>query len=272
MPAKKDPITLCITSGKGGVGKTSLAVNLAFALAEKGHSVLVVDGDLGLANVDVLLGLSVRKTIRDVLDSGVAPLETVIYLEPNLGVLPASSGVPEMVTLGPDEQTRLGHVLTSIAIHFDYALIDTAAGIGPSVLWFNRFVNYNMVVLSPDPTSLTDAYALIKVLAREYNRKSFHLIINFVKSSGEGRKTYEIIENVAKKFLDLDLLYLGTVPDDRAVQKAARKQYPFIKEASQSKAAQALFEMADRIHRMKENRDYTKSRGKNNVSQMPFQV
>ena len=132
MTTKKDPVTLCITSGKGGVGKTSLAVNLAFALANKGLRVLVVDGDLGLANVDVLLGLSVKRTIRDVLDSGADPSETVVHLERNLGVLPASSGVPEMVTLGPEEQTRLGNVLTSIASHFDYALMDTAAGIGPA--------------------------------------------------------------------------------------------------------------------------------------------
>lgn len=247
MPAKKDPVTLCITSGKGGVGKTSLAVNLAFALTRKGLSVLVVDGDLGLANVDVLLGLSVKRNIRDVLDSGADPLESVIYIEPNLGVLPASSGVPEMVTLGPEDQTRLGNILTSITTHFDYVLMDTAAGIGPSVLWFNRFVKHNMIVLSPDPTSLTDAYALIKILARDYNRKDFHLIINFVKNGGEGKKTFNILENVAKKFLDLDLLYFGTVPDDRAVQKAARAQYPFIKKAPQSKAAQAVFDLADRI-------------------------
>lgn len=252
MTTKKDPVTLCITSGKGGVGKTSLAVNLAFALAKKGPRVLVVDGDLGLANVDVLLGLSVKRTIRDVLDSGADPFETVVHLERNLGVLPASSGVPEMVTLGPEEQTRLGNVLTSIASHFDYALMDTAAGIGPSVLWFNRFVGHNMIVLSPDPASLTDAYALIKILSRDYNRKHFHLVINFVNSDGEGRQTYEVLEKVAKKFLGLNLKYLGTVPDDRVVQNAARKQHPFIQDAPQSKAAQALFVMADRIQMLKE--------------------
>jgi flagellar biosynthesis protein FlhG len=251
MTTKVDPVTLCITSGKGGVGKTSLAVNLAFALAKKGTRVLVVDGDLGLANVDVLLGLTVKRTIRDVLDSGADPLETVIHLERNLGVLPASSGVPEMVTLGPEEQNRLGTVLTSIASHFDYALMDTAAGIGPSVLWFNRFVGHNMIVLSSDPTSLTDSYALIKILSRDYNRKHFHLVVNFVNSDVEGRETYEILEKVAKKFLDLDLNYLGTVPDDRAVQKAARKQHPFIQDSPQSKAAQALIFLADRIQELK---------------------
>ena len=189
--------------------------------------------------------------IRDVLDSGADPLETVIHLERNLGVLPASSGVPEMVTLGPEDQTRLGDVLTSIASHFDYALMDTAAGIGPSVLWFNGFVGHNMIVLSSDPTSLTDSYALIKILSRDYNRKHFHLVINFVNSDVEGRETYEILEKVAKKFLGLNLKYLGTVPDDRAVQNAARKQHPFIQDAPQSKAAQALFVMVDRIQELR---------------------
>ena len=252
MSTKKPPVTLCITSGKGGVGKTSLTVNLAFALAEKGARVLIVDGDLGLANVDVLLGLSVKRTIRDVLDSGADPLESVIYLEPNLGVLPASSGVPEMVTLGPEDQSRLGSVLTTISSHFDYALMDTAAGIGPSVLWFNSFVNHNIIVLSPDPASLTDSYALIKILSRDHNRKNFHLVINLANSDEEGLQTYETLEKVAKKFLNLDLQYLGTVPDDKSVHKAVRGRYPFIQKAPQSKASQALFDLADRIKMLKE--------------------
>jgi len=192
MARIQDPVTLCVTSGKGGVGKTSLAVNLAFALAQRGQHVLIVDGDLGLANVDVLLRLSVQRTIRDVLESGADPLEAVIYLERNLGVLPASSGVPEMVTLGPEEQAQLGEALTSISSHFNYVLVDTAAGIGPSVLWFNNFVNHNIIVLTPDPTSLTDAYALIKILARDYNRNRFYLVLNLVTSEQEGRQNYNL--------------------------------------------------------------------------------
>jgi len=252
LSSKPPPVTLCITSGKGGVGKTSLTVNLAFALVKKGDRVLVVDGDLGLANVDVLLGLSVKRTIRDVLDSGVDPLESVIYLEPNLGVLPASSGVPEMVTLGPEDQNRLGNVLTTLSRHFHYALIDTAAGIGPSVLWFNRFVNRNIIVLSPDPASLTDSYALIKILSRDHNRKNFHLIVNLANSDREGLQAYETLEKVAKKYLNLDLQFLGTVPDDRSVHKAVRGRYPFIQKTPQSKASQALFDLADRIRMLKE--------------------
>ena len=254
MPEIKNPVTLSITSGKGGVGKTSFAVNLAFALMKKDQRVLLVDGDLGLANVDVMLGINVQTTIRHILERGADPLDSVVYLESNLGVLPASSGVPEMVTLGPEEQTRLGKLLTSIAGHFDYVLVDTAAGIGPSVLWLNNFVDHNIIVLTPDPTSLTDAYALIKTLSREYNRNHFYLVLNFVSNEQEGHQTYKTLEKVAKKFLNLDLQYLGAIPQDKAVNKAVRQQSPFIQKSPQCKAAQAVFLLAEQIRMLEEKR------------------
>jgi len=241
------PVTLSITSGKGGVGKTNLAVNLAFALVKKGQRVLLVDGDLGLANVDVLLGLSVNDTVRNIIESDADPLEMVIYLEPNLGVLPASSGVPEMVTLGQKEQARLGELLTSISHHFNYVLMDTAAGIGPSVLWFNNFVNHNIIVLSPDPTSLTDAYALIKTLSLKFNRGVFYLVLNCVKDEQEGRKTFETLKSVAEKYLNLELQCLGTIPEDKSIVSAIRQQKPFIQKVPQCKAAQAVFMIADQV-------------------------
>ena len=241
------PVTACLSSGKGGVGKTSLTVNLAFALAQKGARVLVVDGDLGLANVDVLLGLQVQNTIRDILDRGADPLEAVVYVEPHLGVLPSSSGVPDLANLGPQDHQELGEILRSISGHFDIVLVDTAAGIGSSVLWFNTFVDYNILVLTPDPTAMTDAYALVKVLSRDYQRKSFHLLLNQVKNEAEARQVYEHLSRVASHFLDLHLEYLGGVPHDPAVSKGVRDQVPFIKIAPQSKAALTLFRHAERV-------------------------
>ena len=247
MRKRQETRKLCITSGKGGVGKTSFAVNVAFALADKGHRVLLIDGDLGLANVDVLLGLSVDSNIRHILEGDVDPLNTVVFVEENLGVLPATSGVPEMVALGPGDQTRLGRLLDGLANHFDYVLMDTAAGIGPSVLWFNNFVDHNLVLLTPDPTSLTDAYALIKTLSREFRRDDFQLILNLARDEQEARQAFARIQTVAKKFLDLDVSYLGTIPGDDAVTKAVRQQLPFIRGLPESKAAQAVQHLAAKI-------------------------
>jgi flagellar biosynthesis protein FlhG len=239
----------CLSSGKGGVGKTSLTVNLAYALAQKGLRVLIVDGDLGLANVDVLLGLQVKTTIRDILDRGADPLEAVIYVEPRLGVLPSSSGVPDLANLGPQDHHELGEILKSICGHFDIVLVDTAAGIGSSVLWFNTFVDYNILVLTPDPTAMTDAYALIKVLSRDYRRQNFHLLVNQVKNEAEARQVYEHLSRVASHFLNLNLDYLGAVPRDASVSQGVRSQVPFIKVAPQSKAALTLFRHAERLRR-----------------------
>ena len=245
-------MTLCITSGKGGVGKTSLTVNLAIALSQKGKKILVVDGDMGLANVDVLMRLSARKTIGDVLEGGLNPLESVIDVSRNLSVLPGGSGVPEMVSLGSEKQDLLGEFLISVARHFNCVLIDTAAGIGSSVLWFNTFAHYNIIVLSSDPTSLTDAYALIKVLARDYNLTQFNIVVNFARSTKESRMTYEAIKKVTKKFLNLDLRYLGEIHEDKVVRNAILEQLPFIQQAPNSKASRAVFKLADRIQMLME--------------------
>ncbi|MFZ5453944.1 MAG: MinD/ParA family protein [Thermodesulfobacteriota bacterium] len=241
------PVTACLSSGKGGVGKTSLSVNLAFALAQKGARVLVVDGDLGLANVDVLLKLQVQTTIRDILDRGADPLEAVVYVEPRLGILPASSGVPDLADLGPDDHQELGGILKSLGNHFDFVLVDTAAGIGSSVLWFNTFVAYNILVLTPDPTAMTDAYALIKVLSRDYHRHKFHLLLNQVKNEAEAKQVYDHLARVASHFLNLDLEFLGGVPHDPAVSKGVRDQVPFIKISPRSKAAAAISRYAERL-------------------------
>jgi flagellar biosynthesis protein FlhG len=245
-----EPKFWCITSGKGGVGKTCLAVNLAFALAHQGKRVLLVDGDLGLANVDVLLGLEVRATVRDILDQDADPLKTVIPVHPRLGVLPASSGVPEMANLGPEDQAVLGEVLKHVAAPFDHVLVDTAAGLGPAVLWFNTLADYSLVVVTPDPTALTDAYALIKVLFQHYQYSRFLVILNYVQGEKEARKTFESLDQAASRFLNLHLDYLGSVPTDSAVKKALRAQTSFMEEFPESRASQSLETIAGRMMRL----------------------
>uniref|UniRef100_A0A7C3Z7C8 MinD/ParA family protein n=1 Tax=Desulfobacca acetoxidans TaxID=60893 RepID=A0A7C3Z7C8_9BACT len=245
-----EPKLWSITSGKGGVGKTCLAVNLAFALAHQGKHVLLVDGDLGLANVDVLLGLEVKTNLRNVLDQGADPSATLVRVHPLVEVLPASSGVPEMANLGPEEQALLGEVLRTMAATFDHVLVDTAAGLGSSVLWFNTLVDYSLVVLTPDPTALTDAYALIKVLSRESQGRRYLVILNNVQGEREARYTFDILAQAAARFLNLDLEYLGAVPTDPAVIQALRARVPFLEQYPQSPASQALQDIAARMIRL----------------------
>jgi flagellar biosynthesis protein FlhG len=251
MTKTKKPITVSISSGKGGVGKTSCTINLAFAISQKGPRVLIVDGDLGLANVDVMLRLSVKTTIRDILETGLDPLEAVIYLDTNLGVLPASSGVPEMITLGPEEQARMEKFLTSVSGHFDFVMIDTAAGIGPSVLWFNKFADRNIILLTPDPASLTDAYALIKILSHNYNMNGFNAVLNRIGSEEEARRTYQTLENASKQFLSVETHFLGAIPEDKTVRQAVLEQQPYIKQNPKGKASRAIFNLAEQVQLMK---------------------
>lgn len=246
--SKKMPKTLCVTSGKGGVGKTSFTVNFALALTRSGNRVLVVDGDMGLANVDVLLRLSVKNNIRDILESGAAPRQALILARPNLAVLPGSSGVPEMVSLGEGQQDRLAGFIKTISSDFDYVIIDTAAGIGSSVLWYNRFADHNIFILSPDPTAMTDAYALIKLLSRDHGINRFNLVLNFVRGVREGNHTVGTIKRVTQRFLNLELSHLGSIPEDKAVRQAVLDQVPFIEQSPGSRASRAVNNLAERAH------------------------
>jgi flagellar biosynthesis protein FlhG len=246
--SKKMPRILCVTSGKGGVGKTSFTVNFAIALAGNNWSVLVVDGDMGLANVDVLLRLSVKNNIRDVLESGADPRQALIFARPNLAVLPGSSGVPEMVSLGEKQQQKLAQFINAAASDFDFVIVDTAAGIGSSVVWYNRICDHSLFILSPDPTSMTDAYALIKMLSRDHGLNRFNLVLNFVRGAREGSHTVETIKRVTQRFLGLKLNHLGSVPEDKAVRRAVLDQIPFVEQSPSSQAARAIHDLAKQVH------------------------
>jgi flagellar biosynthesis protein FlhG len=242
-----EPITVSITSGKGGVGKTSLAVNLALALVNLNQRVLIVDGDMGLANVDIFFGLAVNRTIREIFEMGGDPAESLCFPEERLGVLPAASGVPEMVSLGPDDQRRLGGYLTSLFSDFDYVLIDTAAGIGSSVLWFNGFVHHSIVVCTPEPTSITDAYALIKVISARQGRRRFHIAVNQAGSMEEAKEVFLRLNNVTGRFLDVEMVYLGAITSDPVVSQAIHRKVPFVKLFGDSPAAQAVTTIAGKL-------------------------
>jgi flagellar biosynthesis protein FlhG len=244
-PPKEKHKIICFSSGKGGVGKTSISVNLAVGLAQRGKKVLLVDGDLGLANVDIVLGLNARHTMREIVEEGASPNEILEEIIPGFSVLPASSGVPEMANLAYEEQAFLTDAVEQIIDAFDYVFVDSAAGIGDSVLWFNNWADDNVIVLTPDPTSLTDAYALIKVLHTQYGKKCFNLIINNVKGQKEGEAVFLNMSTVLGNFLGIVPEFLGAIPQDTAVVQAVRKQRPFLIDNPDTKAGRAILKIVD---------------------------
>lgn len=242
----RSPEILCFSSGKGGVGKSSITVNLAAALAMQHKKVLVVDADLGLANVDILLGLNIKHTVQETIEHGVS-LANILVECHGFSVLPASSGVPEMANLAYEEQAYLTSLLEQVIDDFDYVLVDCAAGLGESVLWFNQWSHSNIIILTADPTSMTDAYALGKILATKYDKNSFQLIINNVKSNKEGFDVYKNMVSVFKKFLNIEPKLLGIILTDHHVAQAIRRQRPFMLNAHDCKASKSLIEISSKI-------------------------
>lgn len=237
--------TMAVTSGKGGVGKTNLVVNLALAFGQLGRKVLVIDADLGLANVDVVLGLTPTYTIGDVL-SGHKTLNEVLVEGPGgIRVLPAASGVSELSNLTTDEKMRMLQELDGFETDADLVLIDTAAGISDTVLYFNTAAQDRLVVATGEPTSLTDAYALIKVLYINHQERSFKLVVNNVKNEVEAKQVYRKLSMAADHFLGgLAIDYLGFVPSDPAVSKAVVQQKPFLLSYPNSAAAKGVISLA----------------------------
>ena len=223
MPARPVKV-IAVTGGKGGVGKTTVTANLAIALALRGRSAMVLDADLGLANVDVLLGLQPRWNLSHVL-SGERSLEEVIVTGPRgIRVVPASSGILQMANLGTLEHGGLIRAFSDLSQQLDVMLIDTAAGIGDSVLTFARAAHHVLVVVCDEPASLTDAYALIKVLSRERGVGRFRVLANQTRSPGEGRELYQKLARVCDRFLDVTLDYAGSIPYDDFMRRAVQRQ------------------------------------------------
>lgn len=238
---------IAVTGGKGGVGKTNVSVNLATALAEMGHETVLLDADLGLANVDVLLGLRPKKNISDVLDGTCSLEEVMLKAGERFRIVPASSGTQEMTSLSAHEHAELIHAFNSIADNLDVLIVDTAAGISDSVVNFVRAAQEVLVVVCDEPTSITDAYALIKLLNRDYQMTRFRVLANMVLTEQEGRNMFNKLLTVTDRFLDVTLQYVGSIPYDENVRKAVQKQVPVLKAFPKSKVALALRQLANKV-------------------------
>jgi flagellar biosynthesis protein FlhG len=236
---------LAVASGKGGVGKTNVSVNVAVALAHMGRKVLVFDADLGLANVDVMLGLHPQYNLSHVL-SGERSLEEILVDGPaGVRIIPASSGIQRMAELTPAEHAGMIRAFSELSSEVDVLIVDTAAGISDSVVSFSKAAQEVIVVVCDEPASITDAYALIKLLNKEHNVRRFRVLANMAHSPQEGRELFAKIVKVTDRFLeDVVLDFMGSVPYDEYLRKAVQKQRPVVEAYPRSKAAQAFSALA----------------------------
>lgn len=241
------PQVIAVSSGKGGVGKTNIVANLGMALTKLGKRVLILDADLGLGNLDVLLGLVPRHTIEDVLAGTHTFGEIVLKGPGDVYVLPASSGVPHLTTLTESQQVIIQEQLAQFAGGMDVLLIDTGAGISTSVTFFASSSDETLVVVSPEPTSLTDAYALIKVLARQYRERRFKILVNQAKSPREAAEVFGKLDVAADRFLHVVLELVGAIPHDDYVPMAVMQQKAVLELFPEAPASEAFNKLARQI-------------------------
>ncbi len=239
--------TIAVASGKGGVGKTNVVANLALALRRRGQRVIVLDADLGLANLDTLLGLHPRATLRHVLHGECAIRDVLVEGPGGVQIVPAASGFDELTQLTHAQQLLLMDEVDSLDGAFDVLLLDTGAGISSNVLFFATAAQETLVVVTPDPTSLTDAYALVKVLTTRYAEQEFAIVVNMARDEREARRTFTHLAKVAARFLHVGLRYAGFVPHDPEVAEAVRRQQAVVDLAPASPASLAFAALAAHV-------------------------
>lgn len=246
-PARAPVRTVAVTGGKGGVGKTTLAINLAAALAARGRRTLLLDGDLGLANADVLLGMAPRHNLAHVLSGELSLDEVIATTDYGFELIPATSGVAQLAALDGTGHLSLVQAFSELQAEYDTLIVDTAPGIAPGVLRLSQASQEILIVVCDDPASITDAYALIKVLSREHGVRRFRIAANLVRSTNDGRQLFATVNQVAGRFLDVILEYAGEVPYDTLMRRAIREQRPVFCAYPDSKSAQALKELAAEV-------------------------
>ncbi len=247
MKTNKLVKVIAVTGGKGGVGKTNVSLNVAISLGQQGKKVLVLDADLGLANCDVMLGLRVEKNLSHVL-SGECELDDILVDGPGgIRIVPATSGSQSMVDLTPAEHAGLIRAFSELRSEYDVLVIDTAAGISDMVLSFSRAAQDVLVVVCDEPTSITDAYALIKLLNREHQVYKFKIAANMVRSLREGHDLFAKLTKVTDRFLDVALELSAIIPFDENIRKSVRRQKAIVEAFPKSPASIAYRTLAARI-------------------------
>jgi flagellar biosynthesis protein FlhG len=246
---------ISITSGKGGVGKTNIAANLAYLLAEAKKKTMILDADCGLANIDLILGLTPKYNLYHVLKGEKSLKEVIVNGPGGIKILPSSSGIQEMSSLSMAQKFILRDELNALTVRPDFMLIDTSAGINDNVLYFNMVANETIVVVTPEPTSLTDAYALIKLLYQRHAKKRFSLLVNMVKTPQEAKEVFMRMAQATNHFLNLAIEQIGYISIDDNVTKAVKQQKLLAELYPDSPSVKSLRKVAERLCQQRSEHD-----------------
>lgn len=241
---------LSVSSGKGGVGKSNFVLNVGIAIRRRRKRVLIMDADMGLGNIDILLGIASRHNLSHVL-SNQKTLQEILAVGPaDIHFLPASSGVSWMANLTTDQQLDFLQKMDALNGLYDVLLVDTGAGISANVVYFNLAAQTRIVIVTPEPTSLTDAYALIKVMSQSHQQKNFEIVVNSVVSEKQGLEVYRNLTTVADRFLDVQLGYLGHIRQDEHLGQAVLQQKPVVELFPDAPISQDYVNIARRVAQM----------------------
>jgi len=238
--------TITITSGKGGVGKSSIVSNMAYILGSNSESTYIFDADLSLGNIDIMFGMVSKFNVMDLIEGKKEIGEIVMEGPCGIKIIPGTSGISELSNLSEEERDILFSSFHDLP-DYDFLIVDTSAGISSNVIYFNSISEEIFVVVTPDPASITDSYAVIKVMNKKTGRKDFKIIVNMARDEAEALDIYKKLLSVTDKFLDVYLTYVGHIPVDRNIGLATKKQKLFVQNFPESDATKALLKICDRL-------------------------
>ncbi len=234
---------IAISSGKGGVGKSTVTSNLGLLLSRRGYRVLLIDGDISMSNLDLFFGVRVDHTLEDVIQGRSSLRETIVSPRPRLDLLPGASGARDLLSLNDFQRRELLSQVARLESPYDFVLIDTAPGIDDCVMQLNLSAHQSWVVVTPDPASITDAYAFIKVMHQEFRRNEFGLITNQVRSDEEGQGLFERLIRVTDQFLNVRLDHVGSIQSDHALRESNRRGQLVVELFDKSVSAEAFLRL-----------------------------